>query len=113
MSLENLLKLRRETGKVPPAVWVVIGQVPARLRDLPDCIHVQHGAFPPDWRAVHGLHVDVFDLSGSEYLLGRTLDALEAAKPRAIGVACRQGVIGVSTGHEAVMRRIWRHLGTA
>lgn len=113
MSIHALLKLRQETGKIPQAVWVVIGQVPSRLKDLPDCIQVQHGAFPPDWRAVVDLHVDVFDLMGSEYLLARTLTALEAAKPKAIGVACHQGVIGLSAQHETAMRRIWRHLGTA
>lgn len=112
MSLHTLLALRKQTHKVPRAIWIVIGKAPSRMRDLPDCIEVSHGNFPADWRCVVGLHVDVFDLSGSEYLLGKTLDALEAAQAKAIGVACHQGVLGLSEEHETAMRQIWRHLGT-
>ncbi|RZI59323.1 MAG: hypothetical protein EOP14_04310 [Pseudomonas sp.] len=113
MSIQALLKLRKEAGKVPPAVWVVIGQVPARLKDLPDCIHVSFGSFPEDWRPIVGLHVDVFDLANSDYLLSKTLEAIDAAKPKSVAVASHHGVMGLSDQHETVMRRIWRHLGTA
>ncbi|MBT2300394.1 hypothetical protein J7E70_07940 [Variovorax paradoxus] len=109
MSLESLTKLRRTGGK-PAALWVVVGDCPESIRALPDTIAVTEKPQAMDWRPVVGLHVDIFDLSGDDWLLCQTMDAIEAAQPKAIGVACNAGVLGLSEQHERVMTRIWRHL---
>ena len=109
MSLETLTKLRKSGGK-PAALWVVVGNCPQSIRALPDTIAVDEKPDAMDWRPVVGLHVDVFDLSNDPMLLLRTMDAIEAAQPKCIGVACNEGVLGLSEQHERVMTRIWRHL---
>lgn len=109
MSLESLTKLR-VYGGTPPAVWVVIGDCPERLRNLPDTIEVKSNPGAMDWRSVVGLHVDIFDLADDDMLLLRTMDAIEAAKPKAIGVACQHAVMGLSEQHERAMSRIWSRL---
>lgn len=111
MSLETLSRLR-SSGSAPAAIWVVVGDCPASIRDMPDTIAVPANPGSMDWRPVVGLHVDIFDLSNDDMLLLRTMDAIEAAQPKAIGVACNQGVLGLSEQHERVMTRIWRHLAT-
>ena len=109
MSLESLAKLRR-SGSKPAALWVVVGNCPNSIRELPDTIAVDEKPGSMDWRPVMGLHVDIFDLSGDSWLLCQTMDAIEAAQPKCIGVACDAGVLGLSEQHERVMTRIWRHL---
>lgn len=111
MSLESLTQLRK-SGRTPAALWVVVGKCPQSIRALPDTIAVDEKPDAMDWRPVIGLHVDVFDLSNDPMLLLRTMDAIEAAKPKCIGVACNEGVLGLSEQHERVMTRIWRHLAT-
>jgi hypothetical protein len=110
MSLETLAKFRTAKRSAPAAVWVVVGNCPTSIRQLPDTVAVDADPTSMDWRPVVGLHVDVFDLSGDPMLLLRTMDAIEAAGPKAIGVACDQGVMGLSEQHERAMTRIWRHL---
>lgn len=109
MSVESLIKFRI-AGRIPAAVWVVVGKCPSRLRDLPDCIHVKDKPSAIDWRAVKGLHVDVFDLGDDRLLLDQTIEAIEQAEPSAVGVACDLGVVGVSDDHEFSLRAIRRHL---
>ena len=109
MSLESLTQLRKSGGK-PAALWVVVGKCPQSIRSLPDTIAVDGNPDAMDWRPVVGLHVDIFDLSDDAMLLLRTMDAIEAANPKAIGVACTEGVMGLSEQHERVMAGIWRHL---
>lgn len=111
MSLETLTRLR-QSGRSPAALWVVVGNCPKSIRELPDTIAVDANPDSMDWRPVVGLHVDVFDLSDDPMLLLRTMDAIEAAKPKCIGVACNEGVLGLSEQHERVMTGIWRHLAT-
>lgn len=111
MSLESLTKLRLNGG-APAAIWVVVGNCPESIRNLPDTIAVDSNPAAMDWRPVVGLHVDVFDLSNDNALLDQTIGAIEAASPKAVGVACDAGVIGLSEDHEFVMRAIRRHLGT-
>lgn len=109
MSLQSLTRLRVQGG-APKAIWVVVGNCPESIRELPDTIAVTEKPAAMDWRPVVGLHVDVFDLSGDDWLLLQTMDAIEAAKPKAMGVACNAGVLGLSEQHERAMSRIWRHL---
>lgn len=109
MSLQSLTTMRRG-GSAPAAIWVVVGDCPESIKAMPDTIAVAERPDAMDWRPVVGLHVDVFDLSGDPMLLLRTMDAIEAAAPKAIGVACDQGVLGLSEQHERAMTRIWRHL---
>jgi len=111
MSLESLSKLRA-SGRAPAALWVVVGNCPESIRALPDTIAVTEKPAAMDWRPVVGLHVDIFGMSDDDMLLLETMDAIEAAGPKAIGVACTNGVMGLSEQHERVMTRIWRHLGT-
>ena len=109
MSLETLAKLRVQGG-APAAIWVVVGNCPESIRALPDTIAVTANPSAMDWRPVVGLHVDVFDLGEDDWLLAQTMDAIEAAGPKAMGVACNVGVLGLSEQHERAMTRIWRHL---
>lgn len=112
LSTEALIRLRK-SGSMPAAVWIVIGECPDRLRDLPDCIHIKTTDKPAnmDWRAVMGLHVDIFDMADNETLLLETINAIEAAQPKALGIACKAEVMGLSKEHEGAMWLIWRHLG--
>jgi hypothetical protein len=109
MSIEALMKLRVQGG-TPPSVWVVVGDCPDRLIELPDCIRVSAKPAAMDWRAVIGLHVSVFDIGDHPELLDETLDAIDAAEPEAISVACDHGVCGLNHDHEMVLHRIRRHL---
>ena len=113
MSAEALAKLR-SSGRAPVAVWVVVGECEARLRGLPDTIHIRATDNPcgMDWRPVFGLHVDVFNTGASDALLDKTLAAIEAAQPKAVSVACEHGVVGLSPEHEMTLHRIWRRLCT-
>lgn len=109
MSLETLTKLRMQGG-APAAIWVVVGNCPQSIRHLPDTIAVDSKPSAMDWRPVMGLHVDIFDLSHDNALLDETIEAVEKAFPNAVGVACDEGVVGLSERHEFVMRAIRRHL---
>lgn len=109
MSLNTLAQLRAR-GAAPAAIWVVVGDCPDNIKDLPDTIAVKDSPEKMDWRPVFGLHVDIFDLQKDEMLLLRTMDAVEAAKPNCIGIACDAGVHGLSEQHERVLWKIWRRL---
>lgn len=111
MSLESLAKLRMQAS-APAAIWVVVGKCPESIRHLPDTIAVESKPSAMDWRPVMGLHVDIFDLSNNNALLDETIGAVEQAFPKAVGVACDSGVVGLSERHEFVMRAIRRHLAT-
>ena len=112
MSLSTLTKLRMKRV-CPAAVWVVVGPCPHRLLDLPSCIAVTERPAHMDWRAVVGLHVDVFDLSGNPELLDQTIGAIEAADADCIGVAMAGETIGLSAEHETIMKKIRRHLANS
>lgn len=111
MSLQTLAALR-SNRRSPAAVWVVVGDCPKSIREMPDTIAVEANPAAMDWRPVVGLHVDVFDLQRDPMLLLRTMDAIEAAEPKVVCVACDSGVIGLSKEHESVLWRIWRHLAS-
>jgi hypothetical protein len=109
MSLQTLTAMRK-TGRAPAAIWVVVGNCPDSLKNLPDTIAVSRAPAAMDWRPVVGLHVDVFDLSEDAVLLDQTIEAIERAHPLAVGVACTAGVVGLSDEHEFSLRAIRRHL---
>jgi len=109
MSLQSLAALRT-SGRAPAAVWVVVGNCPDSIKHLPDTVAVAGQPAAMDWRAVVGLHVDVFDLGEDSVLLDQTIEAIERANPLAVGVACTAGVVGLSDEHEFSLRAIWRHL---
>lgn len=109
MSLQSLSALRA-SRRAPAAVWVVVGNCPDSIKGLPDTVSVTGNPASMDWRPIVGLHVDVFDLSHDGWLLCQTMDAIEAAHPKAIGVACDAGVLGLDEKHERVLWRIWKHL---
>lgn len=109
MSLQALAAMRK-SGHAPAAVWVVVGRCPDSLKNLPDTIAVNSAPAAMDWRAVVGLHVDIFDLSEDGALLDQTIEAIERAHPLAVGVACTAGVVGLSDEHEFSLRAIRRHL---
>jgi hypothetical protein len=109
MSLQSLSRLRVQGG-APKAIWVVVGNCPESIRDLPDTIAVTEKPSAMDWRPVVGLHVDVFDLSNDNTLLGETIDAIEKASPKAVGVACDAGTVGLTQDHEFTLNAIRRHL---
>lgn len=109
MSIEALIALRKKRH-APAAVWVVVGAAPQRLAGLADCIEVKASPAAIDWRAVAGLHVDVFDLTGDADLLNKTIEAIEGGHPQAISVACDHGVVGLSHDHEMTLHKIRRHL---
>jgi hypothetical protein len=109
VSLESLSKLRA-SGRAPAALWVVVGNCPDSIKALPDTIAVTSKPSAMDWRPVMGLHVDVFDLGNDNALLGETIDAIERALPKAVGVACDAGTVGLSEEHEFTLNAIRRHL---
>jgi hypothetical protein len=109
MSLQSLARLRVQGG-APKAIWVVVGNCPESIRDLPDTIAVTEKPAAMDWRPVVGLHVDVLDLSKDQSLLFQTIEAIEQASPKALGVACDLDVVGLSDQHEFTLKAIWRHL---
>ena len=111
MSLESLAQMR-STGAAPAAVWVVVGSCPDSIKSLPDTVYVKSKPAAMDWRPVFGLHVDVFDMGNDNTLLDETIGAIEAAFPKAVGVACSAGVVGLSDQHEFILKSIRRHLAS-
>lgn len=107
MSLESLSNLRRHRFKKPAAVWVLVGNAPKWYLDQPDTIFVRPGQDPRemDWRAVTGLHVDVFECGDFYKLWMATVDAIEAAKPASAGFVCKAGCAGMNWDHEVVLER--------
>jgi hypothetical protein len=108
MSLQTLIEMRKG-GHIPGAVWVIVGKPPKFLPDQPDYIVVNPDNFQTDFRAIIGLHVDVFELVDSNTAQVCRLQALyggiEASKPKSVGVACSDGIIGLNAAHESMLRR--------
>ena len=111
MSLQDLASLRL-SGRVPAAVWVVVGDRPKALVDGPDIVTIRptEDVRRMDFRPLIGLHVDVFEAGDYPELFDATVLAIDAAKPKSTGLACRIGVDGLSEKHEAVLRRTWELL---
>jgi len=106
MSLESLRSLRRQ-GHRPGVVWVIVGNAPAWLDDGADTVTVRPGANPRfmDLRPLVGLDVDIIELARDDALMASTMDAVEAADARVIGVVGSAGVTARSTGHERVLQK--------
>jgi hypothetical protein len=108
MSISNLIELRTKTRQAPDAVWVLVGDVPAWVEDLPDTVIVKPGHSNFDFRALIGLHVDVIEVGNHGSLIGRVFEAVEAAKPKSRGLACLAGVAGLNEAHERVLTEAQR-----
>ena len=113
MSLQDLTYLRI-SGKVPAAVWVVVGDRPNTPVEGPDIVTIRptDDVRRMDFRALVGLHVDVFENGDHTELFKATAQAIDAAKPKSTGLATRNGVDGLNDEHEAMLRRTWEALCT-
>ena len=108
MTMQNLIDLRL-SGKVPPAVWVVVGDKPkTTIAGLECLIHVNplDDVRRLDFRPLVGLHVDVFEHGDHASLLDTAILAIDAAKPKSTGLACKAGICGLNESHERVLRRV-------
>ncbi len=111
MSLQDLTYMRID-GKVPTAVWVVVGDRPRLALDGPDMVTIspKDDVRRMDFRPLIGLHVDVFENGDYPELFAATALAIDAAKPKSTGLANRNGSDGVSPAHEAILKRTWELL---
>lgn len=111
MSLQDLIHLRM-SGKVPAAVWVIVGDRPRMPIDGPDVVHIaaHEDARRLDLRPLIGLHVDLFENGDHPELFEATALAVDAAKPNSTGLASKGRACGVNDEHEAVLRRTWELL---
>lgn len=100
----------RRRGITPPSVWVYVGQPPAWFVGAPDVIVVTANPRAIDWRPLVGLHVDVVEVGDQGQLFFQTVNAAETGKPRSIGIACRNGVAGLSAAHEQLLKKLQRQL---
>ena len=111
MSLQSLTKLRIEKRRAPPIVWVLVGNIPKWIEEhSPDMVAIRPGATDFDFRALIGLHVDVFELGDHCALLEKTLTALDSVHPKSRGLACLCGVAGTSPEHERILKNAKEHL---
>lgn len=106
MSLKDLTSARL-AGRVPPMVWVIVGDAPKDRLDGPSVVTISPAddVRRMDLRALIGLHVDVFELGDHPALFDAAVLAVDAAKPKTTGIACAYGVSGLNEKHEAVLRR--------
>lgn len=111
MSLQSLIELRK-SGQVPAAVWVLIGSKPKWLIDSPNIVFVDLSQDPLslDFRAMIGLHVDVFELCQDETFCERVERAVDSAKPKSSGLATRHGFSGLNEQHVELLRKAWELL---
>lgn len=108
MTMQNLIDLRL-SGKVPPAVWVVVGDKPKTTMAGLECIvHVNplDDVRRLDFRPLVGLHVDVFEHGDHAPLFEAAILAIDAAKPKSTGLACKAWICGLNDAHERVLRRV-------
>lgn len=93
--------------KVPPAVWVIVGDIPVVQLDGPGIVRIDPSddVRSLDLRPLVGLHVDVFELGDHQALFDLTAKVIDAAKVKTTGLANRHGVSGVSDAHERVLKR--------
>jgi hypothetical protein len=102
----------RIAGHAPKLVWIVVGDVP-RFVDLGvDVIRIAPTDKPSqmDLRALVMLDVTMFEIGKHGALFNQAIHAVEAAKPAALSLACRKGVVGVSDDHEHIINKVWRVL---
>lgn len=107
MSLDALTNIRL-SGKAPTAVWLIAGDAPKVAIESPSVVTVSPRDDVPrlDLRALVGLHVDVFESGDYPELLDKVLTAVDAAKPKSTGLACKAGICGLNDAHERVLRRV-------
>jgi len=106
MSLQELID-SRIAGRIPPVVWVIVGNNPKLSISGPSVVTIRphEDAKRMDLRALIGLHVDLFELGDHPELFDAVSLAVDAAKPKATGLATIHGVSGLNKNHESVLRR--------
>jgi hypothetical protein len=106
MSLQDLTEARM-AGRVPPMVWVIVGDKPRAQIEGPAVVAItpKDDVRRMDLRALIGLHVDVFELGDHPELFDAAVLAVDAAKPKTTGLSTAFGVSGLNEKHEAVLRR--------
>lgn len=106
MSLEDLRK-HRIAGRVPPVVWVIVGDKPKIKIAGPGFVMIAPGddVRRMDLRPLIGLNVSVFELGEHADLFEAAVLAVDSAKPKTTGISTSFGVSGVSENHESVLRR--------
>ena len=106
MSLQDLTEARI-AGRVPPMVWVIVGDKPKSNLTGPGVVTINPSddVKRMDLRPLIGLHVDVFELGDHPALFAAAALAVDAAKPKTTGFASASCVSGLNEKHEAVLRR--------
>lgn len=106
MSLQDLTDARI-AGRVPPMVWVIVGDKPKSKVSGPGFVTIgpTDDVRRMDLRALIGLHVDVFEMGEHPALFDAAVLAVDAAKPKTTGLSTASGASGVNEKHEAALRR--------
>ena len=106
MSLQDLTDARI-AGRVPPMVWVIVGDKPKAKLTGPGVVTIgpTDDVRRMDLRPLIGLHVDVFELGDHPALFDAAALAIDAAKPKTTGLSTAFGVSGLNEKHESVLRR--------
>lgn len=106
MSLQDLTRCRL-SGRVPPTVWVIVGDKPKTAVEGPGFVTISptDDVRRMDLRALTGLRVDLFELGDHPNLCLAAMDAMHAAGARLIGVSDAFGQDGMNDRHVAVLRR--------
>ena len=106
MSLQDLTDARI-AGRVPPMVWVIVGDKPKAKLTGPGVVTIgpTDDVRRMDLRPLIGLHVDVFELGEHPALFDAAALAVDAAKPKTTGISTASGVSGLNEKHELALRR--------
>ena len=106
MSIQDLTEARI-AGRVPPMVWVIVGDKPKTNLTGPGVVTINPSddVKRMDLRPLIGLHVDVFELGNHPALFAAAALAIDAAKPKTTGLSTAFGVSGFNEKHEAALRR--------
>lgn len=111
MSLKHLSELRI-SGSAPKLVWLIVGDCPRYIDPTFNLIHIAPTDKPAqmDFRALVMLDVTMYEVGKHDALFMQTMQAVEAAKPATLSIACRRGVVGASEKHEELLKTIYRTL---
>jgi hypothetical protein len=111
MSLKQLADLRL-TGKAPKSVWIIVGDCPRWIDESHQYIRIAPSDKPRhmDFRALVNLNVVIFEIGKYNSLFSQTIQAIEAAKPKELSLACRNGFAGASEEHEYLLKKVWQTL---
>jgi hypothetical protein len=110
-SLQALKELRLG-GSAPKLVWLIVGDCPSFVEPSIDMIRIAPTDQPAhiDFRSLVMLDVTIYEIGKYSKLFKQTIKAVEAAKPAALFLACRAGMVGIDAHHEVLLDRAWRML---